>query len=574
MNVKIYIAFFEMMCKYYYLIVCIGLLCFACNSPRQNLQVEGDLVRMRQLLIGRTLNADNPVILLEGKLTSDEQMAQSIFIQDKEVQQFYKDPVHGGKLLNEIFSVSNIRSSDITEATKSCNKENCKRVELYNYALNATVVGIVDVKQKKLRHLASYKETQPDVPPHLVELAMYIAQHDSMVIKEYGEDYRQQKALMPGTKTALNRTKCQRSKHLCLAPTFIKGEKALWAIVDLTDLNVAGLRWTHVGATGMAVTERSMQNAKIMELYCDKENEVEKDRWRFTFTMTRSDGLQLSDVSFDGKKLFNQVKLVDWHVSYSKTEGFGDSDAIGCPEFSTAAVLAVEPPYIEPIISNGDTLGFLLGQRYYSEGWPTPCNYNYHQYYEFYKDGRFRPVAGSIGRGCGNNGIYRPVMRISLAGDAMNVFEFTNGHWEQWKKEGWSLQSEQQIFEGDHHWFKFQDKKGKGLLLMANTGQMRDGGRGDHAYVYLSKHWPKRDEGDIDMPTIGPCCNQDHQQGPEKFINDESVQNTEMVLWYVAQVQNDDTKGKEYCWAESVLKNGVYVPIIYPCYMGPMFKLY
>ena len=71
-------------------------------------------------------------------------------------------------------------------------------------------------------------------------------------------------------------------------------------------------------------------------------------------------------------------------------------------------------------------------------------------------------------------------------------------------------------------------------------------------------------------------CNKDYQQGPEKFIepDPEIIQTSSIVLWYVAQMTNDDTKGNEYCWAESVLKNGVYVPVIYPCYSGPMFKPY
>jgi hypothetical protein len=104
-------------------------------------------------------------------------------------------------------------------------------------------------------------------------------------------------------------------------------------------------------------------------------------------------------------------------------------------------------------------------------------------------------------------------------------------------------------------------------------GQFGDGGRGDNAYVYTTLNKPDVDEGESDMATIGPCCNTDYHQGPEKFIepNPENIQNKKLVVWYVAQLKNDDTKGREYCWAESVLENGVYKTKIYPCFCGPMF---
>jgi len=39
----------------------------------------------------------------------------------------------------------------------------------------------------------------------------------------------------------------------------------------------------------------------------------------------------------------------------------------------------------------------------------------------------------------------------------------------------------------------------------------------------------------------------------------------------VPQLKNDSEKGKEYCWAESVVENGIYKVKEYPCYSGAMF---
>ncbi len=553
-------------------IMVIGSSAFNCSTRQPGAMSNFDLIGERKMEISRTLQSKFPVIFLKKASQHDAEKWQQIFIADSRLEEFFFDKRDRGKMLNEIFSISEARPSDLPLGIEDCQDNNCIRIEMYNYALNTTVVGLISKSRQRVVHLVVYKETQPDVPPHLVDLALHIARTDTAVIRAYGDDYLNQKALMPGTKTALNRTKCQRSKHLCVAPTFIKKDKALWVIVDLTELKVAGLKWTHVGQTGMAVTQRSAQNDKVMQHFCDINNSIEKDGWSFSFMMTRSDGLMIKDVAYRGRKLFNQVKLVDWHVSYSKVEGFGYSDAVGCPEFSTAAVLAVEAPYLEAIVESGDTTGFLLGQHYYSEGWPSPCNYNYHQYFEFYKDGRFRPVVGSIGRGCGNNGIYRPVVRIHFYGSENSIYAFADHKWNLWKHEQWTLQSEHQHYHGDREWFKIVDSDGNGLIMLANTGQFRDAGRGDRAYVYVTKFSAAKDEGDTDLPTIGPCCNTDYQQGPEKFIDNEPIQKSDLVLWYVPQVQNDDTPGREYCWAESILKDGIYTPVIYPCYMGPMFK--
>ena len=75
------------------------------------------------------------------------------------------------------------------------------------------------------------------------------------------------------------------------------------------------------------------------------------------------------------------------------------------------------------------------------------------------------------------------------------------------------------------------------------------------------------------MVTIGPCCNNDYEQGPEKFINDppQSLADGDLVIWYVPQMHNDAIPGSEFCWAETVVEDGVYVHKAFPCAAGPMF---
>jgi hypothetical protein len=382
---------------------------------------------------------------------------------------------------------------------------------------------------------------------------------------------------MSGTKTALNNTRCERSRHLCVAPTFLKDGKALWTIVDLTDTRIVGMRWTQTGENDIAapITERSLQDQSITECFCDTETSVEKNGWKMNYILTSSDGLRIADVSYKGNSVIESAKLVDWHVNYSNTEGFGYSDAVGCPYFSQAAVIAYSPPKVVDLVDNGKKVGWVLEQEFRSEQWPVPCNYNYVQRYEFYDDGRFRVAGASLGRGCGIDGTYRPVFRIDFSNQDYSFNQWKNNSWNTWEKEQWNLQDELTKYTPEGYLYKLDSDKG-GYYMIPGNGQFGDGGRGDNSYTYVTLKTEGKDEGDSDLVTIGPCCNTDYRQGPEKFIepNPEPIKKNKLVVWYVAQLKNDNRKGQEYCWAESYMKEGKIETKTYPCFFGPMFVPY
>ncbi|HFQ92816.1 MAG TPA: PKD domain-containing protein, partial [Anaerolineae bacterium] len=83
----------------------------------------------------------------------------------------------------------------------------------------------------------------------------------------------------------------------------------------------------------------------------------------------------------------------------------------------------------------------------------------------------------------------------------------------------------------------------------------------------------KPEEGDADLPIINPGGSNvadDHQQGPDLFVNGESAANTNIVLWYVPQHGTDrrsDDGTPPYCWTVAGEPN----PETYPCYGGPLF---
>lgn len=536
-----------------------------------------DFVITRVEKIKNALKLPRPVLLCGDSLSAQQSLAQLIALNDSAFTQFLFDPYTKLPYRNEVFGVYPSRESDLTDTKGSHQLADCYRVEMYNYALNNTSVAIVDITKQTVLNSFYIKETQPDIPAFMTELAKKIAIESPEVIEALGYKPEEKNALMAGTKTSLNRSRCERSRHLCVAPTFVKGDKALWAIVDLTDHRLVGVRWTNVGNSGPAapmITERKLQDDKLTSCFCEVEQKLSKNGWDMNYMLTSSDGLRISEVSFNNKPVIQNAKLVDWHVSYSGTDGFGYSDAVGCPYFSQAAVIAFEPPKILQIKDNdGSFTGFALEQVFRSEQWPTPCNYNYRQRFEFYNDGRFRVSAASIGRGCGNEGTYRPVFRIAFAGEQNNFAEWNGNEWINWQNEKWQLQSASTRFTTEGYQYKLSNANGSGFYLQPGNGNFNDGGRGDNAYVYVTQNNPAVEEGEADLVTIGPCCNTDYQQGPEKFIgnNPDNIQNKKIVVWYVAQLKNDDSKGREYCWAESVLENGVYVTKSYPCFAGPMF---
>ncbi|MFY7880540.1 MAG: hypothetical protein ACOVP6_10750 [Lacibacter sp.] len=531
-------------------------------------------VHARIDLVKACLLNELPVVLCTDKLNQAQERAQQIALADTIFTQFLRDPLSGTPFRNEIFGIYPARESDMAGIPKPYRLTSCYRVEMYNYALNNTSVAIVDVEQQVSLNRFYISQSQPDLPQSLIDLATQIAIASPEVCSALGYKPGEKDALMASTKTALNRTRCERSRHLCVAPTFIKGEKALWAIVDLTDYRLVGIRWTTVGKSGEPlplVTERRLQDDKITACFCEQNQIVERSGWELKYMLTSSDGLRISDVRFKGTPILRNAKLVDWHVSYSGTDGFGYSDAVGCPYFSQAAVVAWEVPKVFDLKSaQGRNIGFVLEQTFRSEGWPTPCNYNYKQRYEFYNDGRFRISCASLGRGCGNTGTYRPVFRIAFEGAKNRFFEQKNGAWLQWQKEQWQLQGDSTGYTSEGYQYMLE-RATDGFYLQPGNGQFGDGGRGDFAYLYLTRFKPTKDEGESDLVTIGPCCNTDFRQGPEKFIEPESIQDAPFILWYVAQLRNDDRKGSEYCWAENEIKNGVYETKIYPCFAGPMF---
>lgn len=470
-------------------------------------------------------------------------LVQNIVLNDPT---FTRDLFHretAAPLHSEITSIRTLTNEEVRKYNINAPASNCYKVEMYNYFYNMVVKAIVNLPARKVLGVNYFPAAAPELNKRTKSLASKIAIHYPEIAKELNTNVGE---LPKDYAVSVENSKCERSRHYCVAVVFEKENKKLWTIVDVNDWHVVGWQWItdEVEERPVVVTERTIQNEFVMEAYCNKENRLQQNDWDIAYVLTSSDGLEIKDVSFKGKPVINSAKLVDWHVSYTFNDGFGYSDAIGCPMYSSAAVVAFQGAEIEPI-SDG---GFALIQDFRSPVWPLACNYRYQNRFEFYADGSFRITGVNLGIGCGAGGEYRPVFRIDLATGPSEFAQWDGSSWQDWTEEKWNLQEENTTYNPEGYLYRLSSAKG-GYYIEPGNGQFNDGGRGDNAYTYITV---KKDaEGKDDMPTFGECCNTNYEQGPETFMQpQESLDNKELIIWYVPQMYNDKEKGSEYCWAE------------------------
>lgn len=508
--------------------------------------------------------ASNGQLVLQIDKPSQQQTdALEIVLNADRLQELVYDS-EGGLYRVEVLQSYELPAGQAVGQLQSCDGQRCQRLDMYNFTLNTAVVAVVNLDTSSLLAMDT-TDSQPDLPPELTAIATDIA-NNNPAVKTSLQKSGLAPAVMAGTKTALQKTVCEKSQHLCVAPTYVEAAKqrALWVIVDLTDLKVVGTAWTKWDDKPEPVTERQLASRAVAEL-CGTVKSAGRGDWSFDYTLTGSDGLEVRNLSFKGRPVLASAKNVDWHVSYSSRDGFGYSDAVGCPEFSTAAVI----PSGLPELDDGPDGQVLFSMDFKGEKWPDPCNYYYRQQFQLNRDGSVRVAVANIGRGCGDDGTYRPVTRIALPAQASSFVRPDNNR-QQLARESW--------------WQPAGCEAGQSCPTLAYTtgrqiyevipgnGQFTDNGRNDNPYLYLTASQPQRLEGSQDLLTIGPCCNVDHQQGPEKFVNDEPLPGQGGVLWYVAQIENSGEAGQEYCWATGRNNAGRYEVDQYPCYSGPLFK--
>jgi hypothetical protein len=442
-------------------------------------------------------------------------------------------------------------------------------VIIYNWDENVTILAIVNLNARTVPDVLRQPGTHPGINKRLVDLARELVLNDATVPEVLGFQPTMADLEMPPMEGDAPGTSCE-GIHLCVAYTFDQSDRMLWVWVDLTDETIAGLRWTTVNPGENIL----YTNTSIHEGGCPPSGTIDRDGWTMNHEVTGSDALRAYNIEYNGEEVATSIKLVEWHADYGST---GYRDSTGC---GGGGGFPIYPYGNTEIIDINDSLngviGFEVVQDFRMNSWGNSCNYRYEQRIQFFNDGRFRTVSGAYGKGCGTNALYRPIVRIDIAanGDANDTFAlWESGAWADQTTELWRTPyagtDGPHEFDGDGYAWRVMDQSGNGFYLEpSQVDTFGDGSRGDDNFIYATLHKPA--EGDTDMSaTIGACCNDNHQQGPDTFVNGESINDANIVLWYVPQMDTDATDGGNgyYCWTLQGEPN----PVTYPCFTGPMF---
>ncbi len=511
------------------------------------------LVVMTSLLLdpiqtARGKSAAQPLAVTHSAL---QRVAQELALSDTRVMQ------HTSGRRAEVFGVRDLLGQ-YTARSSECATAVCYQVEIYNFDDNATILAIVNTDSGEVLDVLRQPGVQPGINKRLADRAIEIAINAPEVIAALG--YRPSREGVTPVAGGLANSVCDQG-HLCAAPTFNTGDRFLWAVVDLTTETLVGTTWTDV------IPDQPDTFIPTLPQSCTTPGSVNRAGWSLEYGTTGTDGLRVHSISYNGVPVATNIKLVEWHADYGSS---GYVDYTGCGGGGGGFHIS---PYGQTQVLNllnpqGQVVGFEVVQDFRMGNWGTNCNYRYDQRIQFFNDGRFRVVSGAYGKGCGTNATYRPVVRVDIAvnDSANDSFATWNGtEWQTHTSEFWQLQAAPYTAEG-YRWLVY-DISGDGYYLEPGQGQFGDGGRGDFAYIYVTLHKPE--EGDTDLGSIGTCCFDDHRQGPHNFVNDETILNQNIVIWYVPQMVTEVNEPQNiyYCWT----RQGEPNPITYPCFAGPMF---
>ncbi|HRQ36837.1 MAG TPA: PKD domain-containing protein [Chloroflexota bacterium] len=495
---------------------------------------------------------------IAAQMTPEQQTAQDLALADARVQAF----TSGHRA--EVFGVSRVVLGPYPESLAACAASDCRQVEIYLWDTDTAVTAFVRLDTAEVLDVMRQPHLRPGINKRLHDLSLEIATNAPEVIAALGFKPAGGKVLA-AVDAGLLDTACG-GEHLCVAPTFAAGDgRILWAVVDLTAEELAGIYWTEAPPVG--------EFEPFVPTDCGVAQSVSRDGWSLSYVTTNNDGLNVYNVNYNGTPVITSIKLVEWHADYGSS---GYQDSTGCSSGGGGFTIY---PYgatqvLDLLDEQSNVIGFEVVQDFRMGNWGNTCNYRYEQRIRFYADGSFRPVSAAYGKGCGTNSLYRPVLRINIAvdGDENDLFSRWDGTaWQAMTTEDY-LVPYTETGHGPHHidgngysWKVEDTVSGMGYYIVQDVGQFPNG-EGDNPFLYPVLH--HANEGDTDLYVFSSgCCNDNHQQGPHLYLNGESINSENIVLWYVPQADTDATAPDYYCWTISGEPN----PETYPCFIGPLF---
>ena len=220
----------------------------------------------------RPLRGKPAAVPLTDELTLAQASAQALALDNPRVQALTNDH------RTEVFGVRQV---------SAC--ADCYQVEIYNFDEDTAVIALVNLTIPEVMDVYLQPGVHPGINKRLADLAMDIALNAPEVIEALG--YRPLSADMaPVDATLLNST-CLEG-HLCVSPTFDLGDRALWAVVDLTTEELAGIAWT------LLAPETAVVTPTTRNISCPPPGSVNRDGWQLDYETTGTDGLIMAQQVF------------------------------------------------------------------------------------------------------------------------------------------------------------------------------------------------------------------------------------------------------------------------------------
>lgn len=402
-------------------------------------------------------------------------------------------------------------------SSQGCNDRNCAHVTFYNYSVGGTIEAIVNVEEGTVLSRWYNPVALPNPSENILPRALAVAAADAKIADVLGDIRTTAPAMVP-------------------MPIWLSdGPCRISWCVDLTFLDPAGSgRIFHVvvdmeaGEIARTFFSRARPDRRFKRQEQDLPFEDgchEQAGWSVCWEMTASDGLNFYDAAYEGERVFKSAKVGQTEVWYPAWPG-GYRDEIG--------FRASVPPHFGTEV-NEIPDGFEVRQLFTEFlRWPNCiCCYRYEQILRFYEDGSLEFVFVSHGPGCEDLSNYRPFWRIELdhGSDADDQV------W-AWNEDDWA----QVEHETEMEMFVHPGPDGQALATTNGAESLRWSplptdplGLDEGKLFVLAAH---TGEGDGPIAT-GPA---DTYQPPRQWLNEESLEGQEVVLWYIPilKTRHDD----------------------------------
>lgn len=391
-----------------------------------------------------------------------------------------------------------------------CNGRSCAHVIYYNHTDGGTVNAIVQTATGRVLDTWADPAVRPAGSRFVLDRAMAIAAQDAGVTAVLGDIGAADPAMVPMS-AWLADNDCR--NEWCVDLSFLDpagSGRVYHVFVNMTQDEVARTFYTR-GRPELDVPEPFAQRGD----YSDGCNE--QYGWRVCWEMTAHDGVLFRDGAFDGRSVFETIKIPQVEAWYPSWPG-GYRDEIG---FNASV-----PPFGETQITDLGN-GFEVRQLFTEfTRWPNCiCCYRYEEVLRFLADGSFEARFVSHGPGCDDLSIYRPFWRIDLDVDNAQA----NSAW-VWQADGW------QQPDAELELFPFVD------MNAPDGGRVVIGSEETYFHISMDRTDPlgldearffilQENEGEGDGPT--PTGPGDTFQPPRQWINGDPVTDTDLLIWMV-----------------------------------------